>query len=159
MEKLRIMCIDDQREVLSTLRKDLDMFNDFCIFIECETADEAEEVLEDIDKSGMYLALVISDQVMPGKNGVDFFIDLNKDTRFPQVKKLLLTGLATHEDTIKAINEAHIDHYIEKPWSLKNFQHTVRILLTEYICDSGLEYEDYIEIIDQETLYRELRES
>jgi len=158
MDKLRIMCIDDQREVLNTLRKDLNKFSDHCFFIECETADEAEEVLEEIDKCGEYLALVICDQVMPGKNGVDFFIDLNQDGRFGHVKKLLLTGLATHEDTIKAINQAHIDHYIEKPWSLKNFQHTVSILLTEYICDSGLDYEDYIKIIDQNTLYRKLRE-
>lgn len=158
MEKLRIMCIDDQREVLNTLRKDLDMFSKHCVFIECETADEAEEVLEDIDQCGGQLALVICDQVMPGKNGVDFFVGLNQDGRFSQVKKLLLTGLATQEDTIKAINEAHIDHYIEKPWTLKNLQYTVKVLLTQYICNSGLDYEDYMEIIDQETLYRELRE-
>ena len=158
MEKLRIMCIDDQREVLHTLRKDLEIFSDHCIFIECETADEAEEVLDEVDKSGDELAVVICDHVMPGKNGVDFFTDLDQDARFPQVKKLLLTGLATHTDTIKAINQAHIDYYIEKPWTLEDIQQTVKVLLSEYICDSDLDYEQYIDIIDQKILYRKLRE-
>ena len=36
MEKLRIMCVDDQREVLHTIRKDLEIFTDHCILIECE---------------------------------------------------------------------------------------------------------------------------
>ena len=48
MEKVNIICIDDQREVLAAVQKDLVMFEPVAEIIECESADEAEEVLEDL---------------------------------------------------------------------------------------------------------------
>ena len=157
METLHIVCIDDQREVLAALRKDLTLLQNVCSIITCESAEEAEDVLDELDTSGKNLALLICDHVMPGKNGIEFLAEFDKDLRFPNTMKLLLTGLATHKDTIYAINEAHIDRYIEKPWGEEELMHAVRILLTKYILASGLEYDWYLEVTDQETLYGDLR--
>ncbi len=157
MEKLNIICIDDQREVLSTIVKDLDVFESFVSLEECESADEAWEVIDEIDANGDYVAVVISDHVMPGKSGVDFLTELNRDQRFVRTRKMLLTGLATHKDTIYAINQAGIDFYLEKPWSHQVLVQHVKQMLTHFVLETGLEFQDYMPVLDQDTLYQELR--
>ncbi len=157
MEKPVIICVDDQREVLAALRKDLAGLTEKCEIEYCESAEEAGEIMNALDDSGETTALLICDHVMPRKNGVDFLIEINNDARFTRVRKLLLTGQATHQDTIVAINEAAIDRYVEKPWQAEELLKTVKILLTEFLLVSGMDYQSYLEIIDQETLYEQLR--
>ncbi len=158
MEKPNILCIDDQRDVLAALRKDLAEFLDYFNLVDCESAGEAKEVLEELDSEGQPIALIICDHVMPEKNGVDFLIDINEDSRFKDVKKLLLTGMATHKDTIEAINMANIDRYIEKPWDNTQLITWVKELVTQYIVHAGMDYQSFLPILDQSTLYKELRE-
>ncbi len=157
MDKLKIICLDDQRDVLAALRKDLELLSGAVTVIACESAVEADEVLDVMDKHAEEPALIICDHVMPGKNGIDFLVEFRKSGRFPKTKMVLLTGLATHRDTIEAINEAHIDHYIEKPWDGTDLVRTVEKLLTRYVLDAGLDYKPYLGVLDQETLYGELR--
>ena len=157
MQKPNIVCVDDQREVLATLKKDLEEFVDFFKIEYCESAEEANELIEEIDGNGDHLALLICDHIMPVSNGIDFLIEVDKDIRFTKNKKLLLTGLATHQDTIVAINNANIDFYVEKPWDSKNLNNAVRHLITKYILVTGIEYKEFLSIMDQELLYKELR--
>lgn len=152
-----ILCIDDQREVLTALRKDLENFTSHCELIDCESAGEAGEVLDEIDADGRELALVVCDHVMPGQSGVAFLTDLRQDLRFPRTKKLLLTGLATQQDTIQAINLAHIDQFLEKPWQRDRLLETVKQLLAAFFAESGLDYQDFLPVLDQSVLFQELR--
>jgi two-component system, chemotaxis family, chemotaxis protein CheY len=157
MEKIFIICIDDQRDVLDAIAKDLALFEAMFRLEECESADEAEEVLDEIEADGDHVALIISDHVMPGKSGVDFLVEVNEDDRFQRTKKMLLTGLATHEDTIQAINDAAIDRYIEKPWNPDQLVQNTKVLLTEYILKAGINYEPYRQYLDPQTLFEILR--
>lgn len=159
MTKLSIICIDDQREVLSALRKDLESLEEYCDIEACESADEAFEVMEDLDDDGKPIAVIISDHVMPGKSGIEFLTDINFDSRFSGVCKLLLTGMATHQDTIVAINKAHIDRYIEKPWDVESLIGMVKELLTVYVLRAGIDYQPLLRILDQKKLYEGLRNS
>ena len=157
MEKPEIICVDDEREVLAALKRDLAGFKDYCNLTYCESAEEAQEVLEDLDAEGKPVALIVCDHIMPGKNGVDFLIELNKDSRFARTKKLLLTGLATQQDTIQAINQAQLDRYIEKPWAAESLIQVMKVLLTEFVVGAGMDYSAAMEILDQPTLYKFLR--
>jgi two-component system chemotaxis response regulator CheY len=157
MTKLEIISIDDEREVLAALRRDLVAFYQYCNLTFCESSEEAAEVLEELDAKGAAIALIICDHIMPGKNGIDFLIEMNRDMRFNATKRLLITGLATHQDTIQAINEAEIDRYIEKPWVTQHLHQTVKTLLTEYVLENGIDYQIFLEILDQSTLLRYLR--
>lgn len=94
---------------------------------------------------------------MPGQTGVDFLIDLKKDPRFRDTRTILLTGLATHQDTIRAINQAGIDHYIEKPWKSETLTGFVKELLTHFILDKGMGYEPYLPVLDKSVLFHRLR--
>lgn len=157
MSKPNICIVDDQRDVLTAVRKDLTEMEEHFMLVECESASEAKEVLEEIDGAGEITALVICDHIMAKQNGVDFLIELNQDDRFQKVKKLLLTGLATHKDTITAINMARIDRYLEKPWEPEALVETVKILLTEYFLDAGIDYQPYLNLLHQPTLYERLK--
>lgn len=159
MDKLHIIYVDDQREVLSTLSKDLEIFEHLINVEECESADEALELINEIDATGDHICVIISDHIMPGKNGVEFLTEIHNDGRFNLTKKMLLTGQATHQDTITAINQARIEKYIEKPWKSEDIVNAVKVLLTQYIFDAGIEYTKYMAILDQPTLYQNLQRS
>ena len=135
MAKPVILCVDDQREVLAALTKDLDPLTKLLSVVDIESADEAKEVLDDLEAAGEPIALIISDHVMPGMSGVDLLAELAEDKRFANTRKLLLTGLATHEDTIRAINQAKIDHYIAKPWQPDELIASVKKLITRFVFD------------------------
>jgi len=153
MERLYIICVEDQKEVLNIIAEQLSYFEEHVSIEECETADEAFELLENLDSKGGKVAVVVSDHVMPGTSGVDFLVKIRSDDRFESVKKILLTGQATHMDTIAAINEAKIDNYIEKPWKEHELIAKVSDLLTQFIIESGIDYEPYVEVLNKQTLF------
>lgn len=157
MEKINIICVDDEREVLDSVSRDLAFFSEVFNIEECESAQECLDLLEELDADQEYVAVVISDHVMPEKNGVDLLVEIEMDNRFIGTKKLLLTGLATQADTIKAINQARLDHFLEKVWDPEELLQTVKELITEYIIEKGIEYETYIDQLDAKTLYRLLK--
>ena len=154
MEKINIICVDDEREVLDSVMRDLDYLSDTFNIEECESAFECLELLEELDAEQEHVAVIISDHVMPEKSGVELLTEIASDSRFLGTKKLLLTGLATQADTIKAINNARLDHFLEKVWDPEELLQTVKELLTEYIVEQGIDYDEYMEKLDAPTLYR-----
>ena len=154
MEKINIICVDDEREVLDSVMRDLDYFSDTFNIEECQSAGECLDLLDELDDEQEYVALIISDHVMPEKSGVELLTEVAADNRFSGTKKLLLTGLATQTDTIKAINNAKLDHFLEKVWDPEELLQTVKELVTEYIIEKGIDYEPYMEKLDAPTLYR-----
>lgn len=152
MDKLTIIYVDDQREVLSTISKDLQVFEKYVALEECESADEVFDVLNDIENEGDHAAVIVSDHIMPGKTGVELLAEVHADDRFPNTKKMLLTGQATHQDTIQAINTAGVENYLEKPWQAEKLIQSVKVLLTKYVVKVGIDYQAYLPILDQKTL-------
>lgn len=157
MERLTIICVDDQRDVLSAVIRDLAPLETWVQLEECESAAECEQLMDELDQQGDFIAVVISDHIMPGKNGVELLGELAQDRRFSDTRKVLLTGQATHKDTIDAVNSARIDHYFDKPWNADELVTTCRILLTEYILAKGIDYEPYLEYLDKQTLFEKLK--
>ncbi len=159
MDKLTIVYVDDQREILSTLSKDLEIFSEYVNLEECESAVEAIEIIEQIDSEGDMVAIIISDHIMPEMSGVEFLSKMHQDSRFKKSKKILLTGQATHQDTIEAINNAKIQRYIEKPWTSEDIHSVVKRQLTNYILEKGIDYKPYMSILDQTTLLEFLQKN
>ncbi len=156
MDKLYIICVDDQREVLNSLIDDLEPYDELFEVEACESGSEVLELMDDIDANGDLVALIISDHVMPGMTGVELLSAIQSDGRYEGTKKLLLTGLATHEDTISAINRANLDMYIAKPWNEEDLHQKVSQLLTQYILSKGMDYTSYMDLLDKEVLFKGL---
>lgn len=159
MEKINIICVDDQAEVLDSVIRDLRPLAKFFRIEGCESADAAKTLMNEIRADGDMLGLVISDHVMPGKNGVDLLGEISLDEHFAGTRKILLTGQATHQDTIRAVNEAHIDSYFEKPWKPHELLAQAKHLLTLFIFDKGIEPADFLPVLDQTVLLERLRRS
>lgn len=157
METLNIICVDDQQEVLDSVMRDLRPLTSHVRLEEASSVADCMQLIDQIDDDGDHVAIVISDQVMPGETGTELLGKVASDRRFTKTRKVLLTGQATHADTINAINDGHIDNYIEKPWQPEKLLATVKRLLTLYVLDAGLDHSEYMPVLDTTTLFTKLR--
>ena len=157
MKKAHIILIDDQIDVLATLMQDLSIFRERFILDDCESVKEAYELLEELETAGESIALIICDHIMPNKNGIEFLSELSKDDRFDSIHKVLVTGQASHGDTIDAINNASIDYYISKPWVVENLHSVIKEMVTGWIMDNDLDYREYEGLIDTKILFKKLK--
>jgi serine phosphatase RsbU (regulator of sigma subunit) len=103
-----VVLVDDDELVLSTLRALLELDGGFQV-LEFNDSLRAIEELERLP-----VDIIISDYLMPGINGVDV---LKKARSLqPEAMRILLTGFADKQNAIRALNEASIYQYLEKPW-------------------------------------------
>jgi response regulator RpfG family c-di-GMP phosphodiesterase len=105
--RLRLMVVDDEPDNLDllyrTFRRDFEVFK----------ANSGLNALKTLDQEGE-MAIIISDQRMPGMNGTEF---LSKTVdRFPDTIRIVLTGYTDVEDLVEAINTGKVFKYITKPW-------------------------------------------
>ena len=157
METLNIICVDDQQEVLDSVMRDLRPLTSHVRLEEASSVADCMQLIDQLDDDGDHVAIVISDQVLPGETGTELLGKVASDRRFTKTRKVLLTGQATHADTINAINDGHIDNYIEKPWQPEKLLATVKRLLTLYVLDAGLDHTEYMPVLDPTTLFTKLR--
>lgn len=108
-EQIRILCVDDERNVLRALER-IFIDDDYEIFT-AESAEEGLDVLESEDE----IQLVISDYRMPGQNGVDFLKEVCR--RNPDTVRIVLSGYADAGAIVAAINDGEIYKFIPKPWN------------------------------------------
>ena len=157
MDKINIICVDDQQEVLDSVMRDLRPLTSYVRLEEASSVADCMQLIEQIDEDGDHVAIVISDQVMPEETGTELLGKIATDRRFGKTRKVLLTGQATHADTINAINDGHIDNYIEKPWQPEKLLAVVKRLLTLYVIDAGIDHTEYMPVLDSATLFSKLR--
>ena len=94
------------------------------------------------------LALVLADHRMPGTTGVDMLIAMEDDERTAVARKVLVTGQADQADTIRAVNEAGLDHYVAKPWRPQDLQAVVRDQLTDFVLVTGMDPLPHLRALD-----------
>ena len=116
MSEKAILCVDDERIILSSLRTQLceGLGNDYAYEF-AESADEALEVIEELEEENVEIALIISDWLMPGTKGDEFLIRVHQ--KHPHSGKILLTGQADEEAVMRAKQNANLHHVFAKPWS------------------------------------------
>jgi signal transduction histidine kinase len=126
-----ILCVDDEQAVLNQLSAHLTRRFGASHVVECaESAEEALELIDELEEGGAEVQLVICDQVMPGMKGDKFLESVNRNR--PHVMKILLTGQAGLDAAVYALNQAALNRYIEKPWEPEDLELTVESLLTQY---------------------------
>lgn len=141
-----IVIVDDEEMVLTSLSSYFALETDFEI-VQFTSPNEALKYIESND-----IDLVISDQMMPGMDGITFLTHVRKLK--PEVPRYLLTGYADKENAIKAINNVALDKYIEKPWD----NDRLRMLVV-----SGIEKRQTMKRLQQKiaemnSMYQEIQE-
>lgn len=145
---LAILVLEDETDVRDAIERDLEEFWSKIRLEVAEDADDAWAAVEDIEADGDQLALVLSDHRLPGRSGVDFLIELTKDYRFELARTVLVTGQADQDDTIRALNEAGLDHYISKPWDADALRAVVRDQLTNFVLAAEVDPLPYMALLD-----------
>ena len=110
--KLKILIVDDDKQLLSVLRSILvEENNDVAI---CSNGQRAIDACrrESFD-------LIITDLMMPGANGLEVLKETRKLS--PDTLVVLITGFASLETAVEAIREGAYD-YITKPFKLEEIK-------------------------------------
>lgn len=103
----KLLLVDDEENVISSLKRAF-MDEEFEVF----SANSGQQGLAMLAKEQIHV--IISDEKMPGMSGAEFLSEAKK--LYPETIRFMLTGQASIEAAMKAINEGEIYRFFTKPW-------------------------------------------
>ena len=112
----KILVVDDQEAIRNLLKHAFPRGH-----YEVQTAASAEEALGLLALGPV--DVIISDEKMPGMSGTEFLALVKK--RFPDTIRIILTGHASLDTAIRAINEGEIYRFFTKPCNIVDLRVTV----------------------------------
>lgn len=118
----KILIVDDEPANLRALER---LFRDDYEVITAGSGADALELLGQHD-----IALLISDQRMPGMTGIDLL--KNTVPLRPRMVRLILTGYTDVDALVEAINCGQVYKYVSKPWKNDELRLTVARALEHY---------------------------
>lgn len=102
----RILCVDDERNVLEALERNL--YEEFDV----TTAESGQAALALLDGAEPF-AVIVSDMRMPGMSGAELLAQVRQ--RSPDTVRILLTGHSDMDDAVAAVNRGGIFRFLCKP--------------------------------------------
>ncbi len=114
-----LLIAEDKKTVRESLEETLGETDKFKVDI--DTVGNGDSALEKVRENDY--DLVLSDQKMPGMNGVDLLKRVMEIR--PEAVRILITGSRDVDLAKQAINEANVHEYIEKPWEDKELELTI----------------------------------
>ena len=138
-----ILCVDDEDIILNSLRRELSeaLGRNYII----ETANGGQEGLrlfEILLKQDYQVPVVIADQIMPGIKGDEFLRKIHAIA--PETLKIMLTGQADKHAITRALNQAELYRYIEKPWESIDLALTVKEAVRRYVHEKKLKHQNLL---------------
>ena len=128
MSKSVILCVDDEKVVLNSLKRQLKQaFGTNYQYEEAETANEALELIDELTQENIGIILIVSDWLMPGMKGDEFLIKVHH--KFPKIVKIMLTGQADESAIKRARDQANLHCCLYKPWSQAELVKTIKSAL------------------------------
>jgi len=124
MKKPVIVCVDDEADILNTLKMQLkNEFKDNYFYELAESGDEALEVIEGFEGEDQVI-VVVSDWLMPGIKGDELLIRIHE--KHPKIIKVMLTGQADTAAVQRAIQHADLYCCLYKPWKGEDLIKTIK---------------------------------
>ncbi|MFK5926373.1 MAG: response regulator [Desulfuromusa sp.] len=118
VDMIKILCVDDERNVLKSLRRLFMDEDNYEVFV----AESGAEGLDLLEEEGD-IRMVISDYRMPEMTGVEFLHQVNE--KWPETMRIVLSGYADTAAVVEAINEGQIYKFIPKPWNDEELLSTI----------------------------------
>ena len=110
-----LLAVDDDVNVLEAVVQDLRrQYGAEYRIMRAASGQAALDTLSQVKRREEPVALLLSDQRMPGMTGVEF-LERAREI-YPNTRRVLLTAYADTEAAIQAINTARIHYYLNKPW-------------------------------------------
>ncbi|MBA4148830.1 MAG: hybrid sensor histidine kinase/response regulator [Verrucomicrobia bacterium] len=124
-KKFAILYVDDEEKSLKYFT--LALSDQFRIF----TAPNAEEGFKLFEEHKDEIAVLMTDQRMPGEKGVQL-LERVRHAR-PRIIRMLATAYSDIEAAISAVNTGSIYKYIHKPWDVPQLEVTLKRALEFYM--------------------------
>jgi len=106
MKNARILCVDDEPNVLEGLGR---ILHRKCILLTATSGEEALQLLARPE----HIDVIVSDMRMPEMNGATLLTEFRR--RSPDTVRMLLTGQADVDSAIRAVNEGQVFRFLTKP--------------------------------------------
>lgn len=119
----RILIVDDEPHVISALVRGLD--EEPYLITGAHGGKEALGLMAE-----QRYKVVISDEKMPGMDGAEF-LGAVKDL-YPETVRIMLTGHASVEATMRAVNSGEIYRFFTKPWDETELKLALRSAVEKY---------------------------
>jgi len=114
-----ILIVDDDPTVAEVTRRHISAHLPDLEVLVCSNPDLAMELVSTTDFS-----VVLCDLVMPGRSGVEILAEVHR--RNPATVGILVTGQATKDAVIEAVNYGGVWKIVEKPWKVEGLIGWVR---------------------------------
>lgn len=125
LQPRRILVVDDEEDIRVALR---DLLESSLDRVEVTIAQDGAEGLRVL--KGLRPDLIVSDFKMPGMNGLEFLQAARAYA--PETPKILITAFPDLDLAVRAINDAHIENFLQKPLDPETVLEKVnRILLMQ----------------------------
>ena len=118
-----ILLVDDEPNVISALMRGLD--EEPYLLTGAPGGKEALQLM-----ARQRFKVVISDERMPGMDGAEF-LALVKEL-YPETVRIMLTGHASVEATMRAVNNGEIYRFFTKPWNDTELKLALRSAVEKY---------------------------
>jgi DNA-binding NtrC family response regulator len=117
---LRVLLVDDEPLLLRSIERAWPRATN----LELVTAGHAEAALAILRTSS--IDILVSDIDMPGMSGLELMKLARRE--FPEVPRVLITGNATTERALEAINEGEIFRFLTKPFPVQQLLDVVTMI-------------------------------
>jgi CheY-like chemotaxis protein len=125
MSKPVILLVDDEVVVLDSLKIQLKKeFGNEYFYEVAESADEALEIIEELEQDNIEILLLVSDWLMPGMKGDQLLIKVHD--QYPDIIKVMLTGQADEDAVERAEQQANLYSCLRKPWNKTELIDTIK---------------------------------
>jgi DNA-binding NtrC family response regulator len=113
-----VMLVDDEEMVATAIRGFLELETPYRVLSYTSPA----TALASLDNERV--DVVVADFMMPVMDGVAFLRQVREQR--PHTTRILLTGYADIDNAIRAINEAGLYYYLQKPWDNEHLKLIIR---------------------------------
>jgi DNA-binding NtrC family response regulator len=125
-----ILFVDDEILVLSSLKYQVKRhFGTRFRYETANDAGEAWEIIEELTQENIEILIIISDWLMPKIKGDEFLKQVH--IRFPDVKKVIISGQADEDSIQRLFQEIDLHSYIRKPWDERELLDTIEAAVSE----------------------------
>jgi len=125
MEKKKIMVVDDNPDVLFSIKQGLEALEPNFEVIGVESGEECIELL----KSGKIPDLIVLDIMMPGLSGWEVYNRIKDHPEWKDIPLVFLT--ARTDETARRIGRFLGEDFIEKPFETKELKERIKRVLRE----------------------------
>jgi two-component system response regulator VicR len=107
--KKRILCIEDEAEMIDLMRLILERKG--FEFIAAEGGRQALEILQQVKPD-----LILLDLMMPGVDGWEVYRQVKANDQYKEIPVIVVTAKAQNIDKVLGLHIARVDDYITKPF-------------------------------------------